>query len=223
MKGLKENSLTVGFLLLFFGALIAQAIAGHAAFNADQLQHGGEDISLWTYVVSASYGAAVLENWQSEYLQFTLYILLTVWLIQRGSPESKEPDQAGGESDKDQQLGPHAEPESPTFAKSRGFASSVYSNSLVIVMGFIWLCSWLGQSLTGWTEFSDQRMEHLQTPLTWTQYIGSPDFWERTFQNWQSEFLAVASMSILAVYLRQRGSPESKPVGAPHEATGVEA
>jgi membrane protein implicated in regulation of membrane protease activity len=223
MKGLKDNSLTIGFLLLFFGALIAQAIAGHAAFNADQLSHGGQDISLWSYVVSASYGAAVLENWQSEYLQFTLYILLTVWLIQRGSPESKEPGKAGGESDKEQQLGPHAEPDSPTFARSRGFASSVYSNSLVAVMGFIWLCSWLGQSLTGWTEFSDQRMEHLQTPLTWTQYLGSPDFWERTFQNWQSEFLAVASMSILAVYLRQRGSPESKPVGASHEATSVEA
>jgi hypothetical protein len=223
MKGLKENSLTIGFLLLFFGALIAQAIAGHASFNADQLQHGGQDISLWSYVVTASYGAAVLENWQSEYLQFTLYILLTVWLIQRGSPESKEPDKAGGESDEQQKLGPHADSDSPTFAKSRGLAASVYSNSLVIVMGFIWLCSWLGQSITGWTEYSDQRMEHLQTPLTWTQYLGSPNFWERTFQNWQSEFLAVASMSILAVYLRQRGSPESKPVGSPHEATGVEA
>jgi membrane protein implicated in regulation of membrane protease activity len=223
MKGLRENSLTLGFLLLFFGALIAQAIAGHASFNADQLQHGGRDISLWSYVVSASYGAAVLENWQSEYLQFTLYILLTVWLIQRGSPESKEPGEEGGESDAEQKLGRHAESDSPTFAKSRGLASSVYSNSLVIVMGFIWVCSWLGQSITGWTEYSDQRMEHLQTPLTWTQYLGSPNFWERTFQNWQSEFLAVASMSILAVYLRQRGSPESKPVGSPHEATGVEA
>ena len=223
MKGLRENSLTLGFLLLFFGALIAQAIAGHASFNADQLQHGGQDISLWSYVVSASYGAAVLENWQSEYLQFTLYILLTVWLIQRGSPESKEPGKEGGESDEEQKLGRHANADSPTFAKSRGLAASVYSNSLVIVMGFIWVCSWLGQSITGWTEYSDQRMEHLQTPLTWTQYLGSPNFWERTFQNWQSEFLAVASMSILAVYLRQRGSPESKPVGSPHEATGVEA
>jgi membrane protein implicated in regulation of membrane protease activity len=223
MKGLRENSLTLGFLLLFFGALIAQAIAGHASFNADQLQHGGDKIGLWTYVVSASYGAAVLENWQSEYLQFTLYILLTVWLIQRGSPESKEPGKEGGESEEEQRLGRYSGPNSPQFARSRGFAQSVYSNSLVIVMGFIWLCSWLGQSLTGWTEYSSQRMDHLQHPLTWTGYLGSPDFWERTFQNWQSEFLAVASMSILAVYLRQRGSPESKPVGAPHEVTGVEA
>lgn len=222
MKALRENSLTICFLLFFFASLIAQAIAGHAAFNADQLQHGGQDVSLWSYVVSASYGAAVLENWQSEYLQFTLLILLTVWLLQRGSPESKELDKAGGESDQDQKLGRYSSPKSPAWARAAGLRRTLYSNSLVIVMGFIWVCSWLGQSIAGWTEYSDQRIEHLQEPLTWAQYLGNPDFWERTFQNWQSEFLAVASMSILAVYLRQRGSPESKPVGAPHDATGVE-
>jgi hypothetical protein len=222
MKSLRDNGLTICFLLLFFAALIAQAIAGHAAFNDDQLQHGGQDISIWSYVVSASYGAAVLENWQSEYLQFTLFILLTVWLVQRGSPESKELGKEGGESDEEQKLGRHSSPKSPAWARAAGARRKLYGNSLVLVMGFIWLCSWLGQSLTGWTEYSDQRIEHLQEPFTWTQYLGSPDFWERTFQNWQSEFLAVASMSILAVYLRQRGSPESKPVGAPHDATGVE-
>jgi hypothetical protein len=222
MKALRDNSLTITFLLLFFGALIAQAIAGHAAFNADQLQHGGQDISFWGYVVSASYGAAVLENWQSEYLQFTLFILLTVWLLQRGSPESKALDEAGGESDEDQKLGRHSSPKSPAWARAHGVRRKLYENSLVIVMGFIWVCSWLGQSIAGWTEYSDQRIEHLQEPLTWPQYLGNPDFWERTFQNWQSEFLAVASMAILAVYLRQRGSPESKPVGAAHDATGVE-
>jgi hypothetical protein len=218
----RENSLTICFLALFLAALIAQAIAGHAGFNNEQLQHGGTYVSLWEYVTSASYGAAVLENWQSEYLQFTLFILLTVWLLQKGSPESKELNKAGGESDADQKLGRHSSPKSPAWARANDWRRAVYSNSLVLVMGFIWLCSWLGQSLAGWTEYSDQRIEHLQTPLTWTGYLGSADFWERTFQNWQSEFLAVASMSILAVYLRQRGSPESKPVGAPHDATGIE-
>jgi membrane protein implicated in regulation of membrane protease activity len=221
MKFLRENSLTLFFLALFLAALVAQAIAGHAGFNAEQLQHGGVDISLWGYLTSASYGAAVLENWQSEYLQFTLLILVTVWLIQRGSPESKEPGSEGGQSDDEQKVGRHSSHQSPTWARRAGLGRTIYSNSLVIVMGFIWICSWLGQSLSGWTEYSDQRMEHLQEPLSWTGYLGSPDFWERTFQNWQSEFLAVASMSILAVYLRQRGSPESKPVGTPHEATGV--
>jgi hypothetical protein len=219
---LRENGLTICFLLFFLASLVGQAISGHSSFNNEQLQHGGSYISLWGYITSASYGAAVLENWQSEYLQFTLLILLTVWLVQKGSPESKELDKAGGESDADQKLGQHSSPKSPAWARSSGWRRTVYSNSLVMVMGFIWLCSWVGQSLAGWTEYSDERIEHLQTPLSWTGYIGSADFWERTFQNWQSEFLAVASMSILAVYLRQRGSPESKPVGAPHDATGVE-
>jgi hypothetical protein len=222
MKFLRENSLTLFFLLLFLGTLGAQAIAGHASFNAEQLQHGGVDISLWSYVISASYGAAVLENWQSEYLQFTLFILVTVWLVQRGSPESKEPGEEGAESDAEQKLGQHSSPRSPRWARAGDWRTKIYSNSLVIVMAFIWLCSWLGQSLSGWTEYSDQRIEHMQEPLSWGGYLGSPDFWERTFQNWQSEFLAVASMAILAVYLRQRGSPESKPVGTPHDATSVE-
>jgi hypothetical protein len=218
----RNNSLTIAFGLMFLASLIAQAIAGHAGFNAEQLQHGGDKISLLTYVTTASYGAAVLENWQSEFLQFTLYILLTVWLVQRGSPESKELNKRGTESDQDQKLGRYSSPKSPKWARASGLRRTLYSNSLVLVMGFIWLCSWLGQSVAGWTEYSDERISHLQHPLTWTEYLGNPDFWERTFQNWQSEFLAVASMSILAVYLRQRGSPESKPVGATHEATATE-
>ena len=222
MKLWRENSLTVVFGLLFLGSLVAQAIAGQAAYNAEQLQHGGSEISFAAYIVSAQYGAAVLENWQSEYLQFTLFILLTVWLVQRGSPESKELGKKGLESDADQKLGRHSSPKSPAWARAKGLKRAIYSNSLLIVMGLIWLASWFGQSVTGWTEYSDQRLEHRQEPLSWAGYLGSPDFWERTFQNWQSEFLAVGSMAIFAVYLRQRGSPESKPVGAPHDSTGVE-
>ena len=222
MKVLKDNGLALFFGGLFLATLVAQAIAGQAAFNNEQLQHGGEQISLGSYVVSAQYGAAVLENWQSEYLQFTLFILATVWLIQRGSPESKEPGKEGLESDKDQKLGKHSSPKSPLWARVGGLRTALYSYSLLIVMTLIWLASWLGQSFTGWSEYNDTRLEHHQLPLSWAGYLGSADFWERTFQNWQSEFLAVGSMAILAVYLRQRGSPESKPVGAPHDATGVE-
>ena len=222
MRALRDNSLSLFFGGLFIATLIAQAIAGQQAFNNEQLQHGGEQISVWAYVVSAQYGAAVLENWQSEYLQFTLFILATVWLIQRGSPESKEPGKEGLESDAEQKLGRHSSPKSPVWARAGGLKTAIYSNSLLLVMSLIWIASWLGQSFTGWTEYNDDLIEHHQAPLSWAAYLASADFWERTFQNWQSEFLAVGSMAILAVYLRQRGSPESKPVGAPHEATGVE-
>jgi hypothetical protein len=219
---LRSNSLSIVFLALFLGALAGQAIAGHADFNEDQDRHGDPHISMARYVVSSDYGTAVMENWQSEYLQFTLYILLTVWLIQRGSPESKPPGDAGLESDEDQKVGEHAHADSPRWAKVAGVRRRLYENSLLIVMGTIWLGSWLAQSLTGVVEYNTERLDHHQEVVSWANYLTRADFWEKTLQNWQSEFLAVGSMAILAVYLRQRGSPESKPVGAAHHATGVE-
>ncbi len=218
----KHNSLSLVFLALFLVALVLQAIAGHADFNEDQLRHGDAELSLGRYVVSSEFATAVLENWQSEYLQFTLFIILTVWLVQRGSPESKEPGKAGRESDEEQAVGEHAGESSPRWARARGLRLRVYENSLLIVMGAIWVASWLAQSITGVAEYNAERLDHEELPVSWADYLTRADFWEKTLQNWQSEFLAVGSMAILAVYLRQRGSPESKPVGAPHHATGRE-
>ena len=218
----KHNGLSLFFLGLFLAALAFQAIAGHADFNEDQDRHGDPRISLGRYLVSSEFGTAVMENWQSEYLQFTLFILLTVWLLQRGSPESKELDRAGRESDEDQMVGTHAGPDSPGWARAAGLKRRLYENSLLLVMGTIWLGTWFAQSVTGASEYNTERLDHNQDPVSWAEYLGRPDFWEKTLQNWQSEFLAVGSMVIFAVYLRQRGSPESKPVGAPHHSTGVE-
>ena len=219
---LRDNGLSLAFGALFLGTLIGQAFVGLADFNADQIAHHGDPISLWRYVRSSQFGVDVLENWQSEYLQFSLFIFGTVWLLQRGSPESKELDKAGRESDSDQKLREHADPDSPKWAKVGGLRTWLFSNSLLIVMGAIWVASWLGQSVTGRVAYNAERFDHQQAAVSWWQYLGSPDFWNRTLQNWQSEFLAVGSMAVLSIYLRQRGSPESKPVGAPHAATGVE-
>jgi hypothetical protein len=218
----KHNSLSLVFLGLFLGALVLQAVAGHADFNEGQDQHGDVHISFVRYVTSSEFATAVMENWQSEYLQFTLFIVLTVWLVQRGSPESKELGKAGLESDKDQKVGEHADEESPRWAKLAGARRTIYENSLLLVMGAIWIASWFAQSVTGVTEYNAERLDHHESAVSWADYLTRPDFWEKTLQNWQSEFLAVGSMAILAVYLRQRGSPESKPVGAPHHATGTE-
>jgi hypothetical protein len=163
-----------------------------------------------------------MENWQSEYLQFTLFILLTVWFVQKGSPESKQVGEEGGESDEQQLVGEYAKPDSPSWAKASGLRRTLYGNSLVIVMGLIWVWCWLAQSVSGWSEYNADRIEHEQLPLNWLGYLGSADFWQTTLQNWQSEFLAVGSMAVLAIYLRQRGSPDSKPVGCPHDVTGAE-
>jgi hypothetical protein len=218
----RENSLSIVFLLLFLGALTGQAVSGHADYNDQAVRHGDSTISFGRYLVSSDFGVDVMENWQSEYLQFTLMILLTVWLLQRGSPESKKLDQGGRESDQRQKVGPYAQQNSPRWAKVSGIRRKLYENSLVLVMGTIWLGTWFAQSVTGRVEYNSEQIDHQTATLGWWQYIGTSDFWNKTLQNWQSEFLAIGSMAILAVYLRQRGSPESKPVGAPHEATGVE-
>jgi hypothetical protein len=218
----RAHGLSLAFGALFLATLIAQALVGHADFNAIQLAHSSDPITLWRYVRSSEFGVDVLENWQSEYLQFSLFVLGTVWLIQRGSPESKEPDNVGLESDSQQMIGEHARPDSPVWARAGGWRTRLYSNSLLLVMGAIWLASWLGQSITGRVAYNADRFDHQQDAVGWLHYLTTPDFWNRTLQNWQSEFLAVGSMAVLAIYLRQRGSPESKPVGAPHEATGTE-
>jgi hypothetical protein len=219
---LRHNSLSLFFGLLFLAALVGQAFAGWYQVN-DQLD--GEQLghlSFWRYVTSADFAVDVAENWQSEFLQFWLYLMATVWLLQCGSPESKELDKAGRESDKAQKVGRYAEKDSPAWASTGGWRTAVYSSSLAIVMGVIFLGSWLVQSVGGWAAYNETRLQQLRDPISWGSYLGHSDFWARTLQNWQSEFLAVGTMAVLAIYLRQRGSPESKPVGEPHTATGVE-
>jgi hypothetical protein len=228
MRFLRSNGLSLFFLGLFLATLLGQAIAGHALYNEEEVAHAAllnetpETLSFWRYVTSSSYGQAVMENWQSEYLQFTVFVLAGVWLVQKGSTESKKVDQAGRESDEAQKIGRHAEQGSPKWAKAKGLRVWLFSNSLLLVMGAIWLGSWFGQSVTGWSVFNAEQIEHEQATVDWLGYIGTSDFWEATLQNWQSEFLAVGSMVIFSVYLRQRGSSQSKPVGAPHHATAEE-
>jgi hypothetical protein len=226
VRFLRNTGLSLAFLALFLATLGAQAVVGTEEYNNDQVVHARmehekpDTISLPRYVTSSAFGRAVMENWQSEYLQFTLFILGTIWLVQRGSGESKPLDRAGRESDEDQKLGEHAEPGSPLWAKVGGLRTAIFSNSLLIVMGLIWVASWFAQSVTGWSTYNSDQIQHQAHTVNWLGYIGTANFWESTLQNWQSEFLAVGSMAVLSIYLRQRGSPESKPVGAPHGATG---
>ncbi|MEV8182833.1 DUF6766 family protein [Specibacter sp. NPDC078692] len=220
-KTLRENGLGLFFGLIFLMALLGQALTGHALYNEEQLTAGFPTVSLGQYVTSSSFGVDVAENWQSEYLQFLLYIVATVWLVQKGSPESKELDKIGPETDKDQLTGDYATSRSPAWAKLSGWRQQVFANSLVLVMGSIFFLSWFAQSVAGVSAYNEKQVQDLQDTLTWGQYVLSPEFWNRTLQNWQSEFLAVGSMVVLSIYLRQRGSPESKPVGAAHEDTAA--
>lgn len=213
---LREHSLTLVFGGLFLAALVGQFFAGHADHIERQAALGQPLPSLGSYLFSADFLVDVVENWQSEYLQFFLYVTATVWLIQRGSTESKPAAKVGRETDEEQQLGAYVKPDSPKWAKAGGWRTTFYSKSLGLAMLALFLFSWSLQWVAGWyANNSDPLAE--KTGLV--GYFFSADFWNRSLQNWQSEFLAIATMAVLSVYLRQRGSPESKPVGAPHSVS----
>jgi hypothetical protein len=217
---LRANALTLAFGGLFVVTLVGQAISGTADFNAQQVVNGLEPVSLLDYVTSSSFGVDVMENWQSEYLQFFLYIFATVWLVQRGSSESKEPGDEGRETDEEQKVGRHADDDSPAWARAGGWRTALFSRSLGTLMGALFLLTWAASSVAGWAAFNSEQLAERQDPVGWLGYLGEADFWNRSFQNWQSEMLAVGSMAVFSIYLRQRGSPESKLVGAGHHDTG---
>lgn len=222
-RAIRDNGLSLFFLALFVLALVGQSIAGFLRNDAELVAHGQPSVGFGEFVTSSSFLVDVAENWQSEFLQFFLFIIATIWFIQRGSPESKKPGDEGPGSDADQLVGTRARPDSPRWARAGGFRSMIYGNSLLIVMGVIFLLSWLAQSLAGTVVMNEENAEHGAPPVTWPEYVVSPDFWDRTLQNWQSEFLAVGTMVAFSIYLRQRGSAESKPVGVPHHVSSAES
>ena len=220
MRSLRNHGISLFFGALLLAALVGQSFAGLHQFNADAIEHQAQTYSWFRYVTSSEFGGDVLENWQSEFLQFFLYITATVWLLQRGSSESKSEDDAGLMSVQSQLLGGYAKQDSPKWARTTGLKRRLYENSLGLAMLFCFLGSWVGQSVNGWRAFNHEQLDHHQATISWGEYWLNSDFWDRSLQNWQSEFLAIGSMAVFTIYLRQRGSPESKPVGAPHDATG---
>ncbi len=218
---LRDQSLSLFFLAIFLAAVLGQSIAGHSVYNEEQVSHGASAVSWLEYVFSSHFGEAVLENWESEWLQMALFAIAGIYLFQRGSVESKQVGEGGFESDQKEKIGGFAQQNSPRLAKLGDWRTGVYAHSLTLALTAIFLLSWLVQSLTGWTEYNNEQEEHDDTTISWVGYVTRPDFWEKTLQNWQSEFLAVGTMAVFAIYLRQRGSPESKPVGTPHDTTAA--
>lgn len=219
---LREHSLSLTFFALLLACLAAQALWGWNGYNDAARTAGLQEIGLGRYLTSSSFAVDIAENWQSEFLQFTLFILLTVWLVDRGSSETKKPGESGPGSDQDQEVGDYAHAESPAWARAGGWRLRLYSHSLSAAMLLIFLVSWTAQLVAGHVADNEERLRDLLRPLSLREYALSSDFWGRTLQNWQSELLAVGTMAVFAIYLRERGSPESKPVGAPHDETTSE-
>ena len=219
---LRDNSLSLVFGGLFLVTLVGQAISGRRGLQRPAGGRRGSSRSrCGEYVTSSSFGVDVMENWQSEYLQFFLYIFATVWLIQLGSAESKEP----GEEGTGDRRGAEGRPVREPRTRRRGRAPAAGGRRCSparsgMLMGALFLLTWAASSVAGWAAFNSEQLGEREDPVSWLGYLGEADFWNRSFQNWQSEMLAVGSMAVFSVYLRQRGSPESKPVGAAHAETG---
>ncbi len=172
---LRANALSLVFGALFIATLFGQAIAGTADFNAQQLTNGLPTVSFLDYVTSSSFGVDVMENWQSEYLQFSLYVFATVWLVQRGSSESKEPAQEGTESDREQMIGPHAVEESPAWARTGGWRTALFSRSLGLLMSVLFLLTWAASSVAGWAAYNAEQLGQRQDPVSYVGYLGEAD------------------------------------------------
>lgn len=210
-----RNGLSIVFILLFTITLAAQVLTGWKQYNQERAEESAAPVTLSSYVTTGHCLSATFENFQSEFLQMALYVLLTVGLRQRGSAESKKIDKA---EEVDREPKPSAV--APWPVRKGGWALKLYSNSLSIVFFTLFFISWALHFYGSWKDENAQRLLKGKDLETMIDYIAQPNFWFETFQNWQSEFLSVASIVILTIYFRQKGSPESKPVDAPYMETG---
>jgi quinol-cytochrome oxidoreductase complex cytochrome b subunit len=213
----RDNGLSITMFALFLVFLAAQSIAGYKTNNSDNQEHGQPPESYLQYLTSGAFVEATFENWESEFLQMGAYVLLTAFLIQKGSPESKDPD--GDQVDQDPRT-QRDDPDAPGPVKRGGLVLALYEHSLSLALFGLFLLSLVLHALGGHAEFNQQQLEHGAAPVSLWSFVTSSEFWFQSMQNWQSEFLAVAALTVLGIFLRQRGSPESKPVAAPHAQTG---
>jgi len=211
-----RNALGLIVLAIFLVLLWGQSLTGWKASNSDLEQHGQAAVSYVSYLTSGGFAEATFENWESEFLQMAAFIVLTVWLIQKGSPESKQP---GDERDDD--VSSHRDdPGAPWPVRKGGVWLKLYENSLFLAFAVLFLASMAGHALGGAAEFNEEQQMHGETAISTVHFVTTSQFWFESLQNWQSEFLAVFAIVVLGIFLRQKGSAQSKPVYAPHSETG---
>jgi hypothetical protein len=216
---LRENGLSIVLMLLFLVFWIGQSVAGHREYNSEQREHGQPEVPFGSYLTTAHFWEATTENWESEFFQMFGYVILTAILFQKGSSESKDPDKSEPVDREPRASGRKAD--APWPVRRGGFVLKLYEYSLSIAFLLFFLISIALHAVAGAAEYNDEQAAHgEQSNLSVLQYAGTSRFWFESLQNWQSEFLAIASMVVLSIFLRQRGSPESKPVDSPHSETG---
>jgi hypothetical protein len=215
----RDNGLSIVLTLLFLGAMAGQVASGHRAYVDEQRAHGEPAVTLGGYLRTGHFLEATAENWESEFLQMFLYVLLTTALYQKGSSESRKPD---AENPQDRDPREHRRrPRAPwPVRKGSELVLRLYENSLSLAFLALFLVSiWL-HAAGGLVEHNEEQRSHGEPAASMVEFVRGPEFWFQSFQNWQSEFLSLVAMVVLSIWLRQRRSPESKPVDAPHAETG---
>ena len=216
---LRENSLGLAAFLLFAASLVGQIATGLVEKNSDLEEHGGAPMALTSYLTSGHFTEALFENWESEFLQMAAFVVLTVYLRQKGSPESKPLE---GRQPQDAEPNPRRRG-APWPVRKGGVVLKIYENSLGLALCGLFLLSFALHAIGGASDYNEEQREHGGTEqVTAISYVATTRFWFESFQNWQSEFMSVGALVVLAVFLRQKGSPESKPVDHPHDETGAE-
>ncbi|KAB0459386.1 hypothetical protein B7W89_25065 [Agrobacterium tumefaciens] len=191
---------------------------GWAVYNEELVQHQATPLTLFSYAKSGHFLSALFENWESEFLQMSAYVMLTAFLFQRGSSESKDPDEPASQDEDPAQKAD--DPETPRAVRAGGFIRAIYSYSLGLALFFLFIVSFVLHLKYSADAAALEAAMHGDPETTLFAHLGSVEFWFESFQNWQSEFLSTAVLVVLSIFLRFRGSPESKPVAAPHSETG---
>jgi len=196
MKFLRNNGLTIALLALFLGSAGGMLVSGLHAFNDEAAAHGRPALSLLGFALSGRFLSAFFENWESEFLQMAAYVVLTAYLFQKGSAESRDPDEPA--------------------ERDKAPASWFYAHSLGLVLAGLFVASFVLHLWGSYRDAVEDAAAHAQPPPDFAAYALDPAFWFESFQNWQSEFFATAALVVLSIFLRYRGSPESKRVEDPH-------
>ena len=212
----RNNGLSLVLFVMFAVTLLGQSMVGHRHENEQREDHGKPPQAWTEYVASPAFLEVTMENWESEFLQMAVYVLLTVFLFQKGSSESKDPDE---KEEVDREPDPKRKG-APWAVRKGGVVLAIYKNSLGLALGLLFVVSFFLHAVGGAGEYNEEQASHGGTPVSTLQYLGTSRFWFESLQNWQSEFLAIFTMVVLSIFLRQFGSPESKPVDAAHDDTG---
>lgn len=215
-KLLRNNSLSLVFLLLFVVSLVGQMITGLKEHNQELSEEGGQPIGMMKYLVSGHFLQSTFENWESEFLQMALFVILSMFLYQKGSSESKDPDK---EEEVDREPDP-GKKDAPYPVKKGGLLLGVYKHSLCYALTLLFILSFISHWYGSLKDYNEEQAFKSLPPETAIQYLSNSRFWFESFQNWQSEFLSVFAIVVLSIFLREKNSPQSKPVDAPHSETG---